>query len=152
LLNVERERERQRKRWCRWRDGLPAALQQKAGGSWTWKSDGPLAFGKLTLEAQLEVLSHDAEKIRQSSGRWNSMLEDWRRSISAGTLSHAILDPSKQSNLSVDSYAKAFWELADSCLVFPNARASDAHRHGMAASVCADDQYPMLWESDPSSH
>ncbi|MFY8216758.1 MAG: glycosyltransferase, partial [Chthoniobacterales bacterium] len=61
LIDMRREIERQEVDWKRWLSGMPRAARQLTGTRWikTWTSGAPVAFSRLTLAGQLEVLSND---------------------------------------------------------------------------------------------
>lgn len=149
LLDVEAERTRQALRWKRWRADLPSALRPSAGRFWNF--DEPVAFGRLTLEGQLEVLAKGIEKIRAVSAKWNLNLESWRQDADHQALQVATVVPTKRARLSSESFARGFWRLAASATVFPMERVVTAHTTAMAASVSPERQIPALWESGAGS-
>lgn len=89
LLDIEAERRRQQRLFAAWKRRLPAAcrgwvetprlLEDDGGG-------GAVAFSRLTLTAQLEVLEQPLEESFRRCAALNPFLERWRRDAAGGRL------------------------------------------------------------------
>lgn len=102
--------------------------------------DGAMAFSRLTLEGQLEVLRHPAEESRERCRKWNEELLAMK-----GTVLRATAWPAGGRG-SVEEYARMFLEIAGS---MPSAAvvgdAAGAQRAIARAALDPREVFPLLF-------
>lgn len=147
LLNMEAERLRQKERWDRWLSQLPAVARREAGEPWIfgWKRGGALAFSRLTLEGQMEVLAVDPTTSWHVSRRWNHKLQDIRKRMETNKLHADAIAPKLHEQLSVKTYAEKFWKLADQADVLSPHAPAKIQRTMMIRCLNDEFFYPLLW-------
>lgn len=147
LIDLDAERTRQRARWNEWSGQLPAPARREIGEPWIfgWRRGRPVPFSRLTLEAQLEVLSADAETSWALCRRWNPALRGIKAKLAGGGLLSDPVTDSMRDHLGTTGYAEAFWSLAAKAVRVSDEQAIGIQR-GMLAR-CLNDEfiYPLLW-------
>lgn len=154
LFDWEGEQRRQQAAYAVWRRGLPAFVRARVGSMWEErdaKNDSagprPLAFSRLSLAAQIEVLRHPVAWSWQLCARLNPFLRVWRRRAAARRLRPAVWPARADGWLGATAYARRLQQ------VF-RARERSVPQH-LAAIGCLEDfvclklarenLYPVLW-------
>jgi hypothetical protein len=104
-LDLEREFRRQRAVWRAWRARLPANCRKFVPAPEPAK---PLAFSRLTLEGQLEVLARNPEETWRLCAQWNPLLRKWKPLAAAGALEIADWPETADRELGGAAYAERF--------------------------------------------
>lgn len=115
LFNFKRERERQGRMFARWKDKLPRTARQWTGTPALLGPESDLEavpFSRLTLTAQLEVLSKPVEQSWGLCSKLNPFLIEWNASARARRLEPAEWPKSADQWLSGTAYGRRFWSLA----------------------------------------
>lgn len=154
LFDWEAERERQRRRYAAWKDSMPRAASQLVGRPALLASGDapvPVAFSRLTLTAQLEVLAQPVEHSWDRCADLNPFLKSWRRQAGAGGLGVTPWPRSAQRCLGGAAYAKRFVRLA---WCWPgDVRRSEvsqaAQMEFLRRRLRAECVYPLLWDTNP---
>ncbi len=147
LLDIGAEQMRQRERWRAWVEKLPPVARREAGEPWIfgWRHGAPVAFSRLTLEGQMDVLSKDPANSWQACRRWNRPLQKIRDRIQSGTLKPDEIAPRMIERLSTRFYAESFRDLAGKAAVLP-ATTPAAIQRGMLVQRLNDAfVFPLLW-------
>lgn len=153
LFDFAGERRRQEIRFHEWRRRLPRSVRAQVGtplllaqGSMPRR----VAFSRLTLRAQLEVLSVPAEHSWTRCRPLNAHLPPWREAANAGALQPAAWPASIESQLGTTAYARRFRKLLQSPA--RDAQPADggaATERLLAHKLATDNLYPLLWTSEP---
>ena len=107
LFNWGRESRRQQRLFSQWRSRIPASRRRHAGTPWLLAADrGPVPFSRLTLTAQLEVLSWPVEESWEACARLNPFLSGWRELAGGGRLGLADWPEKAAQYLSSEAYAR----------------------------------------------
>lgn len=153
LYDADSERVRQKRLFEAWRRRLPASCRRWAEvpAVVTGETEGKaVAFSRLTLTAQLEVLERPAEASWEAAVRWNPFLGEWRRRAGDGGLSVGGWPETAGKWLGGLAYARRFWRLA----------AARRREGGTAGEGLASQEefmrerlsrkylYPLLWDLD----
>ncbi|HEY8903932.1 MAG TPA: hypothetical protein VIM48_09495, partial [Chthoniobacterales bacterium] len=115
-FDIRRERARQRALWSRWRAGLPASCRSLAEPPLLAAAaalDRPVAFSRLTLDAQMEILFQPAEETWRLCRRWNPLLCRWKPMAATGCLESAAWPAEAGRELSVEAWAARFLHTLD---------------------------------------
>jgi glycosyltransferase involved in cell wall biosynthesis len=151
LFDAGAETARQERRWQAWRAGLPRSC--RAGASrppWLGAGTGPMAFSRLTLTAQLEVLAPAPEASWARCAALNPSLQRWRSRAAAGALAISPWPRGAARWLGAEAYARRFSRLLDAV---PEAVAADAPERiadeFFRAKLAGENQYPLLWSRAP---
>lgn len=146
FFHARREAERQIALWARWRSGLPPAIGSRCEPpAFPASPNNPVAFSRLTLDAQLQVLSHSPAEIHAALAPLNPDLAAWRGLPTR--LPPASLGDSAKTALSPENFASSFQaavDLADSApapLADSPQKALDFFLTGRLAS---ENLYPLL--------
>jgi len=147
------ERKRQAQLFWAWRDGLPKALRRWTGQpallDCTTQPDG-VPFSRLTLSAQIELLTHPAEVSWTACLRLNPWLNDWRVAATTNRLRLTPWPNRAVQRLSGSSFARSFAKLLRSrpaSLVLPSAGVN-AQREFMRERLLGPNLYPLTWSSE----
>jgi glycosyltransferase involved in cell wall biosynthesis len=152
LFDYVAERRRQEKLYRKWRQALPRAarlIAQRPALLTAENQPRPLPFSRLTLNAQLEILSHAAEKSWLACSPLNPFLNDWRERATAGRLRLTRWPQTADKWLSGPSYARRIRRIIFSdaeTLVSPYA-AIRLQCDFLRENVRADHLFPLLWEA-----
>jgi hypothetical protein len=153
FFHARREAERRIALWSRWRSGLPPAIRSRCEPpAFPASPNHPVAFSRLTLEAQLEVLSHSPAEIHAALAPFNPNLAAWRGL--PGRLPPATLGDSAKTALSPEQFAASFQaavDLADSAPAPPVDAPQKALDFFLAGRLAAENLYPLLLETGPGS-
>lgn len=151
LFDARAETVRQEARWQEWRAGLPRSCRALASRPPWWETKtGPVAFSRLTLTAQLEVLGHPPEESWARCAPFNSEVRKWRRSAAAETLKVSRWPRGAARWLGPEAYAEGFARLATapSRPVVADAPKRIAQAF-FRAKLAGENQYPLLWSRTP---
>lgn len=149
LFDVRAERARQASLFRAWKRGLPATCR-----SWVelpgllspkWAGE-PVPFSRLSLTAQLEVLSRTPEESWARCVPWNPFLDDWRQRAASCRLTVGRWPGRAAGRLKGAGYARRFAELlkARGAAARPGA-GERAQRDFIRARLSRDYLYPLLW-------
>lgn len=156
LFDQRAEQDRQEARWLAWRRALPRACRVFATRPpWLESPGRAWAFSRLTLQAQLEVLSHPPAETWNACVRLNPSLQAWPALGAAAAWSVSAWPEQADRFLSADAYARRFARLlrpSSQAAVSASAAASTARQ--VSESFFRDrlgghNQYPLLWSLDP---
>lgn len=154
LFDLAAERRRQSQRERRWRAALPATVRAWAGrpallaGA---KGERGVAFSRLTLPAQLEVLAQPVERSWEWCAPLNPFLVRWKKRAVAGKLGVSAWPRAADRWLAGAAYARRLEEL----LAARPARRIDADagvrtvQDFVRAKLAGENQYPLWWSSEP---
>jgi glycosyltransferase involved in cell wall biosynthesis len=114
LIDREMEAIRQRTAWDEWRRSLPSACRAEAEPPvfLTTRPGEPVAFSRLSLSGQLEVLAVDSAMTWRRCREWNPALAVWKDEARAGQLRAAEWPEQVEREIGGESYARRFWEVA----------------------------------------
>lgn len=149
LFDLAAERRRQSKLFRAWKRSLPTRCRRWTGTP-TFLSedmaDAPVPFSRLTLTAQIEVLSHPPGRSWAACQPLNPFLEDWRKRALSGQLGRAWMPARAQDDLGGRAYAR---RLASLLAVQPRKRltariASSAQEEFMQWKLGSEWLYPLL--------
>jgi hypothetical protein len=106
-----------------------------------------IAFSRLTLNAQLEVLARPPAESWQACAPLNPFLSDWRERARAGCLAVTNWPRQSQRWLSGAAYAERLLRLRrpGSQPPLPTRSAVAAQRDFMRARLARENLYPLLW-------
>ena len=142
LIDIRAEKSRQAALWRNWKMGLPASCRALvAKPIWT---DGPLPFSRLTLSAQLEVLTVPAEESWTACKKWSPFLSAWKSRAATGRLQPTVWPKRTETFIGAQAYGRRFLEAT----VRPvsEAAAVRTQEDFIAQHLGADDFYPLLME------
>jgi hypothetical protein len=149
LFDWRGEQIRQGKLFDAWRSQLPGACRTLAGRPplIAASQERPMAFSRLTLTAQLEVLAHPAPESWKACAPLNPSLEEWRGRAKAGRLRLTPWPASANRWLSGKAYARRFFE----ALRAPRSARSFAPAQIQAkfikSKLAATNLFPLLWST-----
>ena len=152
LFDWYAERARQTRLFAEWRSLMPRAASLLLGKP-TLLTAGrepcPVSFSRLTLTAQLDVLSQPADQSWERCAPLNPFLKVWRRRATAGHLLTSPWPRSAARWLGGHAYARRFLELVPTLLSkSPRAGASQsAQAEFLRRKLRAENLYPLLWNS-----
>lgn len=153
LFDWETERARQLHLFRTWLRLLPPELGQRTV-TLDWLVAGPtpdsVPFSRLTLSAQIEVLSHPAEVSWNACLPFNRMLAEWRQRARQGRLQVTPWPESADTWLSGEAYATAFTNLLRASITSKAAPAlaMEVQRDFLRRTLASSNQYPLLWHTD----
>jgi glycosyltransferase involved in cell wall biosynthesis len=154
LFDWKAERQRQAQRFREWRSRLPQACRALVEEPPVLESTKPpksVAFSRLTLPAQLEVLFVPAATSWETCVSLNPFLERWRERATDGELAIPHWPSSAAKWLSGAAYGARFVELLQRkpSKAVPSEAAERAVDDFIRAKLAAENQYPLLWSSEP---
>ncbi len=150
LFDARAETKRQETRWRAWRAGLPRACRAWATRPPWWDAKGPVAFSRLTLTAQLEVLAHPAEASWARCAPLNPALRRWRGRAETGTLAVSRWPSGAVRRLGAEAYGRGWAELvAIAPGTVADGSAERIAEEFFRAKLAGENQYPMLWNLSP---
>lgn len=152
LFDWRGERERQAKWFAEWKGLMPRAAAKLVGQPAVLAAGNepcPVAFSRLTLTAQLEVLTQPIERSWDGCATLNPFLETWRKRAMAGRLEVSPWPSSAERWLGGRAYARRFLEFIPSSLQkAPRAGASQAAlTELLRRKLRSENLYPLLWNS-----
>jgi hypothetical protein len=154
LFDVDAERKRQARRWLAWRRELPKPCQSLAGRPSLLADDHvprAVPFSRLTLLAQLEVLAQPVGYSWKLCAPLNAFLRSWRKRAVAGTLVASRWPRSATQWLGGEAYGRHVARLLSRTprdSVTPEASLGAADEF-IRAKLAGENQYPLLWTSEP---
>ena len=154
LFDVDAERRRQARRWLAWRRELPKPCQSLAGRPSLLAGDEvprAVPFSRLTLLAQLEVLTQPVGYSWKLCAPLNPFLRSWRKRASAGTLLASRWPRTATHWLGGEAYGRHVVRLLSRTPgdpLRPDASVAAADEF-MRAKLAGENQYPLLWTSEP---
>jgi hypothetical protein len=137
-------------RFQAWRKTMPASLRPLARlPDWSRRHGGVRAipFSRLTLDAQLEVLSQPVEKSWSLCAPLNRFLAPWREMAAAGELKPSPWPGKAAHWLSGEAYACGWMRLVRRIPdggARPGASAA-AQMDFIRSKLAPGNQYPLLW-------
>ncbi|MDD2706658.1 MAG: glycosyltransferase [Verrucomicrobiae bacterium] len=147
LLNWKDERESQRTAWEKWRSLLPA--------EWSGFAEAPPAlqanndcvpFSRLTLEGQLDILSHSDDELARACLDMNPRLRPWRERAGHGSLAATEWPPQIEQHLGPRIYASRFWMTADSGISSRPSGSGQSAQDALARlKLTSKWLFPILW-------
>lgn len=151
LFDWRSEYERQCRLYARWKRQLPLRAQRFAGEPVVvalGPNPRPVPFSKLTLTAQLEVLSVPLEESWTRSAILNPFLSVWRDLASKNKLIPVEWPAAADRWLGQDTYAKAFLGLLRVRTKKPRTGKSESVQNDFfRAKLKSENLFPILWES-----
>jgi len=133
LFDWKKERGRQERLFSAWLRRIPANRRRLAGVPELLAGDrAPLPFSRLTLTAQLEVLSRPVEESWEACARLNPFFVAWRQLAGEGRLASVNWPAKATQYLSGEAYARRWNRL----LATQNARPE-----GDGVALAAQDQF-----------
>jgi glycosyltransferase involved in cell wall biosynthesis len=147
MFDLPAERLRQEHLYKRWRATLPGQARRVAGRPALLSCDtGSVPFSRLTLAAQLEVLSIPPEQSWAVCATLNPFLPRWQKLAREGKLRPAAWPSKATRRLEPRIYAQSWCELLERQLPPPKAAAAGkAQAEFINARVAGDNLYPLLW-------
>lgn len=147
LFDGQAERRRRQKRFRQWRGKLPVTCRKWVSDSFL-RSKEKIAFSRLTLMAQLEVLTQPRELSWELCMPLNPFLKEWRSAAALGKLQKTHWPRRADRWLNGAAYAERFEEilLADSQ---GNYSSADPSGGFLGGSLTAQNLFPILWTSEP---
>ncbi len=144
MIDIRAESTRQRTIWKTWRHSLPSSVRPFAGRPPILDADGPIAFSRLTLDAQLEVLDAPPERSWERCAPWNPAL----RKIHGrpGSLELTPWPAQAGEMLDVAHYAGAFRQALSKAAGKPKDGAEAIQRAFIEQRLGRDFVFPILIE------
>jgi glycosyltransferase involved in cell wall biosynthesis len=152
LFDWRKERRRQAHLFAAWKASMPPAAARLVGKPTVLAAGAnavPVAFSRLTLTAQLEVLTVPSEDSWGLCVGLNPFLKRWRKRAAKAALETSPWPRSATRWLSGRAYAQRFSELTKGfCSGSPSESASKAAQGDfLRKKLCAENLYPLLWQS-----
>jgi glycosyltransferase involved in cell wall biosynthesis len=152
LFNWRAEVDRQERRFRAWLNQIPRALRTLAGTPAVLTHTNPHAvpFSRLTLRAQIEVLSNPLERSWSSSLVLNPWLGVWRDLATSGRLKPCRLSRSTATRLAPERLAKRFWGfLGRKAVGSAKPQPALILREFATAKLAAENLFPLTWGAEP---
>ncbi|HMP83793.1 MAG TPA: glycosyltransferase [Verrucomicrobiota bacterium] len=152
LFDWKSERARQAMRFNAWKRQLPAPLRKQAAApAILARRDvpGALPFSRLSLDAQLQVLSQPALRSWELCAPLNPFLKTWRQRAESGRLQVTRWPAAAAHCLSAGAYAEHFSRLLSPAVsgLTINHDASEVQSDFIGKKLAAENVYPLLWSS-----
>ncbi len=153
LFDWRAERDRQARGFHRWRHALPGAYRRRAEppALLAAAAPGPIAFSRLTLRAQIEVLGHPPERSLEAARPLNPFLADWRERASHGQLVLTPWPVGASRWLGGTAYARRLLRAWRAARCDPGSEPVDAaacQAHCVRDRLRAEHLYPLLWSPE----
>jgi hypothetical protein len=150
LFDWKAEARRQRRWFQTWTRHLPRACRKLAAEPALLRlvpRPGPVPFSRLTLTAQLEVLSRPAQESWERCAPLNPFLVEWQQRAAARQLQTSCWPAGARQWLSGEAYARHWAKAAlRPCSSAPDAAsAGAAQREFIQWKLGAEYLYPLLW-------
>jgi hypothetical protein len=154
LFDWEAEVKRQLRLFRGWHTQLPLACRRLAVEPALLAvrhAPQPVPFSRLTLRAQLEVLTQPADHSWELCAPLNAFLHSWRNRAERGLLRVTPWPRTAAQWLSGAAYARRFVELLHAG---PNAKLTrqtslDTQQHFLRLKLSTANLYPLLWSRTP---
>lgn len=151
LFDWPAERQRQRDRFRVWRNGLPSACHKWVGQPMLIPGGRrAVPFSRLTLTAQLEVLSQEPGHSWKTCAPLNPLLSAWRRQAGKESLRPTPWPNTADRRLGGDAWARHFQKivLSETAAARPVASVA-AQGELLHARLAAPHLFPLLWTGQP---
>jgi glycosyltransferase involved in cell wall biosynthesis len=150
LFDWAAEARRQARLFRHWRGELPGAWRSRVGQPLLLAAAAqpqPIPFSRLTLTAQLEVLSHPAEASWELCLPLNPFLRPWRHLAAEGALRLAPWPRGVSRWLSGPAYARGFAQMLAAVppSAAPNNAGLAAQEQFIGEKLKAANLYPLTW-------
>jgi len=149
LFDWNAERARQRNRFDEWRSTMPASVRALVSRPplLAIRCASPVAFSRLTLAAQLEILTHPASESWAACAPLNPFLETWQQRAAAGKLRVTPWPRTANHWLGGESYARRFFAALKLRSNSPAPRFSPEKVQSdfIATKLDAGNLFPLLW-------
>jgi len=149
LLDWPAEVKRQRRLFAAWRRGLPSECRPlvEPPVALSDRASGAVAFSRLTLTAQLQVLSAPIEQSWNLCWPFNPWLEAWRRAAATSGLSPAHYPLRARRHLGDAACTNNFRRLILNQCGTPNdpAAAARTQQDLIRTRLAAENLYPLTW-------
>lgn len=154
LFDWEAERHRQETAFAAWRNALPTFARLRVVEPELCHPDatpGPLAFSRLSLTAQLEVLRQPVGDSWRLCAPLNPFLRTWRRRAAENRLQTTAWPTEAERWLGGATYAQHLNRIFHSRDSSPGNPAAAAHLLDtfLCRKLAADNLYPLLWNPEP---
>lgn len=153
LFDWENEFLRQTKMFNAWKAQLPNVCRELVGDPMLLAGGSqrkPVPFSRLTLSAQIEVLTKPAGESWEQCAPLNPFLRVWKKRAAAEQLKTTAWPRSANQWLSGPSYAERFRELARSPLrgIPIDAAAVSVQKNFIRAKLDSEHLFPLLWSKE----
>jgi len=147
LIDAGKEISRQNADWEAFLERIPHDARKLAGAPWIrcWRAGTPLAFSRLTLAGQLEILSVDPQVSWRLSRRWNPSLCRIANRADSASMLPDVISPYLSARLSAETYAQSFWHLAACCSTQGTREARAIHQAMLTMRLAESHLFPVLW-------
>jgi len=147
------EYERQARLFLSWKSQLPRSCRMWAGQPLLLAAGArprPVAFSRLTLTAQLEILAVPAEASWRLCAPLNPFLPGWRKLAARGQLATTTWPETADAWLSGPAYARRFAQIARNVPGKAPAvgAACAAQEQFIRVKVASENLFPLLWAKD----
>lgn len=153
LFDWARERARQEKQYREWQSAMPAWARRRVSSPPMLASarPRPIPFSRLTLSAQLEILTRPIQESWAASVPLNPFLATWRRRAEAGKLRVTPWPRRAQRWLGGEAYARRFFQaLAASRELSPRGfNPARVQADFIAEKLAPRNLHPLLWRQHP---
>jgi hypothetical protein len=152
LFDWDAEYVRQKQLYSYWKKHLPrpaSRLMCKPLLLTSGPGPRPVPFSRLTLEAQLEILTVPQAQSWEKCAPLNPFLVRWRKLASAGQLKSTDWPARADTLLESKAYAAAFLDLVQ-LLPPPKLKTTtsvDAQRDFLRVRLRSENLYPILWQN-----
>ncbi len=145
------EHARQRAMFSEWKSTLPQSYRALAERPLLMQSPAPapIPFSRLSLTAQIEVLTLSAEESWSLCARWNPLLRAWKTRAANGNLEPTQWPATADCWLGGSAYAQRFAEIAKVTTArSTQANALAAQREFFQLKLRAQHLFPLLFTPD----
>ena len=154
LFDWSAERARQVERFAKWKRLMPDAAARLVGKPALLAAGNepcPVPFSRLTLAAQLEILTCPIELSWDRCSALNRSLNTWRKRASAGRLETSPWPRSATRSLGGRRFAERLLEMMPTWRTEDPARDAGqaAQREFLRRKLRSDCLYPLLWDGKP---
>lgn len=152
LFDWRGERERQARLFAKWKSSMPRAAARLVGKPAILAAGSkpcPVPFSRLTLAAQLEVLSQPLDQSWERCATLNPFLNTWRERAASRQLKTSPWPRSAARWLGGHAYAQRFLELVPrwGAKSPPPTASRSAQMEFLRAKLRSECLYPILWNS-----
>jgi hypothetical protein len=149
LFDSVSETARQTRAFRLWLRDIPAGLRRLADvPPLLAKPGATVPFSRLTLTAQLEVLSQPPERSWAASLPHNPWLKRWRTAAAKGKLRPCRLERKTEAALDPDTLAPKFWSLVNAAAVSSAADPAKTLQDFARMKLASDNLYPLTWSPE----
>ena len=149
LFDWKAERARQSALFSEWKSALPKSCGALAAAPEILENatTTPIPFSRLTLTAQIEVLSRSPTESWKQCAQWNPLLRKWKSHAANGTLAPTQWPEKADEWLDGSAYARRFAKIAKARLRTPFSQdtADEAHAEFVRLKLSSARIYPLLF-------